>query len=226
MGKKKKNNKSRNYFSKGILHREAECARKIILSHPSVNGEVRPPQPLANGGFDINFEMSVLLPSRSDKKGTTETGVKSIEPVIFRFPSTYPFKSPIILLRPDFSRLLPHINPILRSDAMGYIVPCVYDGPLDDLLHQEGDGLSEILNQLSEWLSKAAIDDLIDSKQGWEPIRRDDMFGWIVYDLSGLRSRIQNKEGALVFQCRFWEWKELTEKLYFVGGIDHHKQRN
>ena len=64
------------------------------------------------------------------------------------------------------------------------MLPCVYDGPLEDLLHQEGDGLSEILNQLSEWLGKASIGDLIDSKQGWEPIRRDNTFGWMVYDLS------------------------------------------
>lgn len=222
----KRKYKKRASFSKALLHRDAEYTRKIIQSHPSVNGEVGVPRSFTNGGFDINFDMSVPLPSRSNKTRISETGVQSNEPIIFRFPPSYPFQAPKILLRPDFNRLLPHINPIIRSDAKGFIVPCVYDGPLDDLLHQEGDGLSEILNQLAGWLAQAAIDDLTNSKQGWEPIRRDDMFGWIVYDLSGLRSRIQNKEGALVFQCRFWEWKELTEKLYFAGGIDHHKQQD
>ncbi len=224
-GKGKKKNKRKISSSKGILHREAECARKIIQFHPSVNGKVGVPRSQTNGGFEINFEMSVSLPSRSNKRGITETGVKSREPVILCFPTAYPFQAPAILLRPDFNRSLPHLNPVLGSNEKSYIVPCVYDGPLDDLLHQEGDGLSEILNQLSEWFAKAAIDDLIDPRQGWEPIRRDDTFGWVVHDLMGLRALVQDKKGALIFQCRFWELKERKEQLYFVGGIDHRKQR-
>jgi integrative and conjugative element protein (TIGR02256 family) len=229
MGKRrggKKKYKGKISSPKGILHREAECALKTIQSHPSVNGEVEIPRPLTKGGFEIKFDMNVPLPSRSNKKGVTETGVKSREPIILRFPPTYPFQAPAILLRPDFNRLLPHINPILRSDAKGYIIPCVYDGLLDDLLHQEGDGLSEILNQLSEWFAKAAIDDLIDPIQGWEPIRRDDTFGWVVYDLTGFRDLVEEKEGAMAYQCRFWELKERKEPSYFVGGIDHRKPRD
>ncbi|MBW2144405.1 MAG: ThiF family adenylyltransferase, partial [Deltaproteobacteria bacterium] len=229
MGKRrrgKKKYKDKISSPKGILHREAECVLKTIQSHPSVNGELGIPRSLSNGGFEIKFDMNVPLPSRSNKKGMTETGVKSKEPVTLRFPSTYPFQAPAILLRPDFNRSLPHIYPVLRSDKKSHIVPCVYDIPLDDLLHQEGDGLSEILNQLLDWLAKAAIDDLIDSRQGWEPIRRDDTFGWIVYDLTGFRALVQDKEGALAYQCRFWEWKERKEQLYFVGGINHRKQRD
>jgi integrative and conjugative element protein (TIGR02256 family) len=225
-GKGKKNNKGRIGSPKGILHREAECARKIIQSHPSVNEEVGVPRSFNNGGFEINFEVSVPLPSRSNKKGVTETGVKSREPVIFHFPPTYPFQAPAILLRPDFNRSLPHLHPVFRSNEKGHIVPCVYDGPLDDLLHQQGDGLSEILNQLLDWLAKAAIDDLIDPIQGWEPIRRDDTFGWVVCDLAGFRDLVEEKEGAMAYQCRFWELKERKEPSYFVGGIDHRKQRD
>ena len=229
MGKKrrkgKKKYKRRISSTNGVMHREAECALKTIQSHPSVDEGTGFPIPIGNGGFEIKFDMNVSLPSRSNRKGMSETGVMSREPVIFRFPFTYPFQAPTILLRPDFNRLLAHINPFLRADEKSHVLPCVYDAPLDDLLHQEGDGLSEILNQLSEWLGKAAIDDLIDPKQGWEPIRRDDTFGSVVYDLSGLRALVQdeNKEGALTFQCRFWEWKDREGQLYFVGGIDHHK---
>ena len=196
--KSRKKDNGRIPSTKAVLHREAECALKIIQSHPTVVGEMGSPRPLGNGGFEIKFNMNVSLPSRSNKKGVSETGVKSQEPVIFRFPSTYPFQAPTILLRPDFNRYLPHINPILGVDEKSHVLPCVYDGPLDDLLHQEGDGLSEILNQLSEWLGKAAIDDLIDPRQGWEPIRRDDTFGWAVYDLSGFRDQAQDKEGVCV----------------------------
>lgn len=153
----------------------------------------------------------------------SETGVKSQEPVIFRFPPTYPFQAPKILLRKDFNRFLPHINPLIRAGGKEHVLPCIYDGPLNDLLHQEGDGLSELLNQLADWFGKAAIDDLIDPKQGWEPIRRDDTFGWVVYDLSGLRALVREKEGALAFQCRFWGEKDNKDLLYFCGGIDYHK---
>jgi len=230
MGKRKRKGRKKDNgripSTKAVLHREAECALKTIQSHPTVVGEMGSPRPLGNGGFEIKFNMNASLPSRSNRKGVSETGVKSQEPVIFRFPSTYPFQAPTILLRPDFNRYLPHINPILGVDEKSHVLPCVYDGPLDDLLHQEGDGLSEILNQLSEWLGKAAIDDLIDPKQGWEPIRRDDTFGWAVYDLSGFRDQTQDKEGALAFQCRVWAPQNREEQLYFLGGIDHRIPRD
>ena len=37
---------------------------------------------------------------------------------------------------------------------------------------------------------------------------------------------VKDKEGAMAFQCRFWELIERKEQLYFVGGIDHQKQRD
>ena len=230
MGKRRrkssKKHKVKIPHSEGILHREAKCALKTIQSHPSVNGKTGFLRPLSNGEFEIKFNMNVSLPSRLNRKGVSETGVKSREPIILRFPSTYPFQAPIILLRTDFNSSLPHINPVLRSGEKSYVAPCVYDGALDDLLHQEGDGLSEILNQLSEWLAKAAINDLIDPRQGWEPIRRDDTFGWLVYDLSGFRNLVQDKKGAFAFQCRFLEIRDRKEQLYFVGGIEHNKPRD
>ncbi len=161
--------------------------------------------------------MSVSLPSRAKRRGISETGVKLLEPVILHFPPTYPFHAPVILLRSDFNKSLPHINPIYNREEKDYVLPCVYDGPLEDLLHQEGDGLSEILNQLSDWLGKAAIDDLIDSNQGWEPIRRDNTFGWMVYDLSGLRTLIQDKEGTLVFHCRYLK-AQARRKSHILCG--------
>ena len=59
MGKRKKRGKKkykrRASYDKVALHRDAECAQKIIQSHPSVNGAVGVPRSLTNGGFDINF---------------------------------------------------------------------------------------------------------------------------------------------------------------------------
>ena len=96
--------------------------------------------------------------------------------------------------------------------------PCIYYGALDELLHQEGDGLSRILNQLSEWLKRAASNQLIDTSQGWEPIRRDYTKGWIVFDLSACRRQIGDLAGTKVFKCLLS--KDLSDKdEYIVSGI-------
>jgi len=208
------------------LHAEAECAWKVIRSHASVGSKVEPPHPSADGGFRIKFNMCVSLPSRAHRRGISETRLRLQEPVTLYFPRTYPFHAPTILLRSDFNKSLPHINPIHNHEEKDYVLPCVYDGPLEELLHQQGDGLSEILNQLSDWLGKAAINDLIDPKQGWEPIRRDNTFGWMVYDLSRLRTLISDDEGALVFQCRFLKESGGKESPFFVWVIDHEKPCN
>ena len=99
--------------------------------------------------------------------------------------------------------------------------PCIYDGELSDLLHQESDGLSEVLNHLSEWLGKAAINDLIDSEQGWEPIRRDNLFGCMVYDLPELRKIVDEQEGTEVFSCNYHTVAIRERDEYFVYSIAH-----
>ena len=222
---RKKVNRKKISLAKEVPYPEAECVWKIIRSHEAVE-KVELPRALGSGGFEIRFDMNVSLPSQAIGKGITATGVKARELVTLFFPPTYPSHAPIILLRPDFNSSLPHINPIFKLNGVEYINPCVYDGSLTDLLHQEGDGLSEILNQLSDWLGKAAINDLIDPKQGWEPIRRDDAFGWIVYDISGLRSLVHDKEGFSIFQCKYTRWTSSDKNMHFVTGIDQNETKN
>jgi integrative and conjugative element protein (TIGR02256 family) len=200
------------------LHPEANRVYKIIKSHDAITGEINHPEPLDDGGFRVRFELEVVLPTKARKAGITKTGVKLKEPVIFRFPPSYPYKAPKILLRPDFNRCLPHIYPTDINDN-GCVNPCVYNGSLDELLHMSGNGLSEIINHLSEWLSKAAIDDLIDPDQGWEPIRRDETYGWIVYDLAEMRGLIKDTEGAIAFRCYYCEYP-IIRRYYFVWGIE------
>lgn len=202
------------------LHPEAACAFKTIQSHRAINGKATDPRSLDNGGFAIDCKMDVTLPSRAGKKGVTATGIGAQEPIRIHFPLTYPFRAPTILLRQDFNRSLPHINPILGFQRQDLITPCIYDGSLDDLMHQTGDGLSDILDQLSQWLDKAAIDNLIDPAQGWEPTRRDDSFGWIVYDLSELRPHILDKAGALTFPCLCLSLIDYDAPFSFISGID------
>jgi len=202
------------------VHPEAEPARKIVRAHPSVVGEVAFPVALSDGGFEIKFDMDVPLPSRASVKGISRTGVKSKEQVILLFPRAYPHKAPVVLLRPDFNKSLAHMNPILSVAGREYVSPCIYEGVLDELLHQEGDGLSEMLNQLSGWLGKAAIDDLIDPKQGWEPIRRDHVSGWTAYDLSHIRAHTKDRKGSSVFPCKVWIQRFQEENSYYLWVMD------
>lgn len=206
------------------MHPESDSAYKIIKAHSAIT-KVNLPQPYENGGFLIRFKMEVSLPSRCRKQGVTETGVKLIEPITFFFPPSYPFHAPIIYLRKDFNSKLPHINPLINVDIVEGITPCVYEGSLNELLLRDADGLTDIINHLSEWLGKAAINDLIDFKQGWEPIRRDFNSGWIVYDLSEMRNLINDNNGYAIFYGRFIQSQFDNKDLQLIfGTIDQTKQ--
>ncbi len=115
----------------------------------------------------IEIDIPVQLPSRAHARGISATGVKAIETCALMF-SDWPLRAPRPLLRNDFPRNLPHINPH-RADQM--VPPCIYEGSLDDLLHDRG--LDAVVDQLIDWLGRAATGTLIDLSQGWEPTRRD-----------------------------------------------------
>jgi integrative and conjugative element protein (TIGR02256 family) len=202
------------------IHPEAAWARKTVVSHPSVASSVSFAEPIPDGGFIIKFNMNVALPSRARPKGESETGVRASEPIIFQFPPAYPYLAPLVLLRSDFNTSLPHIIPIISIDGQSCISPCIYDGPLNDLLHEEGDGLSEVLNQLSDWLDKAAINDLIDPEQGWEPIRRDYTSGWMVYDVSHFKEHVQDRQGSCMFVCNALVEASRNGKYYRGWVVD------
>ena len=72
-------------------------------------------------------------------------------------------------------------------------VPCIYEGALRELLHQEG--FAGLLNQTALWLDHAASGDLIDREQGWEPVRRDSYGDYLVGDADFLRSFVSKKRG-------------------------------
>ncbi len=192
------------------INDEIVSAAKIIKAHPSVKGIIEGPSLGKNGFTSIIAAFEVPLPSREINAGVSSSGVHPVEPVILLFPPNYPLKSPRIRLRADFNRSLPHINPGKPGDLVS---PCIYDGSLDELLHQPH-GLNEILNQIATWLRKAAANTLIDASQGWEPSRRDAVEGYIIYDIDELRQRINKKEGALEFTCHY-----ILMNGMFVGRL-------
>jgi proteasome lid subunit RPN8/RPN11 len=124
----------------------------------------------------IYCSVSVNLPSSYLEKGITRTGVKNLEEVKFIFPRNFPLVAPIIILRNDFPRNFPHINPSITE-----VVPCIYEGNLSELL-QQSEWMNGILNQLVDWLEKAASNSLMNSKQGWEPMRFNIFKGFLIYN--------------------------------------------
>ncbi len=131
----------------------------------------------AAGSSTISAELFVGLPARFLDAGVTESGVRSVEPVKFAFSPEFPLKAPTVILRDDFPRSFPHINPSRKE-----VSPCIYEGDLSELL-QQSEWMNGVLNQLVDWMEKAASGSLIDYGQGWEPMRNDTYEGYIAYDV-------------------------------------------
>lgn len=142
----------------------------------------------------ISATVKVNLPGRFIKAGITEIGVKEKEEVNFHFTSSFPLKAPTIQLRDDFPRCFPHINPSEEK-----VLPCIYEGSLSELLQQSG-WMNEILNQLVDWLEKAASNDLMNYDQGWEPMRNDHNVGFLQYDIDETLSSYERLKASSLIQ--------------------------
>ena len=140
-------------------------------------GLIRVGKPKASGAStQIEVDVAVQLPNRSRRKGVSETGVRAVETCVLVFGSDWPLSAPKPLLRANFPLNLPHINPHREGELVS---PCLFEGSLDELLHRFG--LDAIVDQLIDWLHKAAAGTLIDLEQGWEPTRRDSCPSTIVF---------------------------------------------
>lgn len=179
-----------------------------ILSHPSVTGLVSQPDRTEDGKWAIEINMRVPLPRDDLDIGVTETGVKAIEWIRIEFPGSFPSKAPQFLLRADFNRAHPHINP---GRPGGLVSPCIYEGSLNELLHEPG-WIDCLVDQMADWLSKAAAGDLMNcTGQGWEPTRRDGIPGSIVTDVSVIRAQIANIKNPICQFLRYEYFNFITE---------------
>ena len=140
-------------------------------------GLARVGEPRTSGeSTQIDIDVAVALPSRSRRNGVSETGVRVVETCVLIFGSGWPLSAPQVFLRADFPLNLPHINP---HRAGQLVSPCLFEGSLDELLHRFG--LDAIVDQLIDWLHKAAAGTLLDLEQGWEPTRRDSCPSTVVF---------------------------------------------
>lgn len=158
----------------------------------------------------ISATVIVNLPSRFIKSGITKIGVKEKEDVNFLFTDSFPLKAPTIQLRDDFPRCFPHINP-----SKNKVLPCIYAGDLSELLQQNG-WMNEILNQLVDWLEKAASNDLMNYDQGWEPMRNDHNVGFMQYDIDEtLASYDKLKTSTLIQGIKY----ESRKSMILTGSL-------
>jgi len=158
--------------------------------------------------------MKTELPNSWRAAGQSPSGVRAIEPVFFRFGPNYPISAPTIRLRADFDRSHPHLQP---GDPGDLPEPCLIAGSPRELLRTRG--ILGLVEQLAEWLERAAFVQLIDPTQGWEPTRRDQVFDIIVADsvwLTGLPTRTG---GCHAFPFRYFA--SLTEdgKAYYWATL-------
>jgi len=177
----------------GNVQHWVALAHDYAKNHPSVSF-VTEIEHLGNSWYTFTAEYKVNLPGRLDIKGQTERGVRKKEPVKFVFSSSFPYKAPFIFLRDDFCRNFPHINPSSIK-----VIPCIFYGNLDELL-QQPKWFDHILDQMADWFEKAAGNNLIDYKQGWEPMRSDDFSGKIWYD-KGKICNLETDSASLRARC-------------------------
>ena len=180
-------------------------ALALISEHPGVDGVHASLTDAASGTTTADVTFRVNLPSEWRRRGESPSGVRSREVVRFDFSAGYPLYPPMLSLREDFPRNLPHMQPWMTD---GRPVPCIYDGDTAELLHR--DGLAGILNQASLWLENAALGRLIDPEQGWEPVRRDSFHDDVVADARHLQGLVDRRGG----------WRFLKVSYLKLGAAD------
>jgi hypothetical protein len=172
-------------------------AIRLIKAHDAVVGVTLQPTAGSDEVAAI-VEIKTELPSNWRAAGKSPSGVRTIEPVTFRFGPRYPVLPPQIRLRADFDRSHPHVQP---GSAYDLPEPCLFAGSPRELLRLRG--ILGLVEQLAAWLDKTATLDLIDPKQGWEPVRRDYIDDILVADGAWLKSLAKSDAGCSAFKVRY-----------------------
>ncbi len=174
-------------------------ALKIIEAHPAFTIVSMEPDARVAGDMVVDMRVHLGLPLSWMAEGQSPNGVLADEPVRMTFPASYPLRPPEIRLRADFDRSVAHVQP---GSVEENPEPCLVYGKLSEF-HQR-DGLPGILDQLVLWLEHAAMDRLIDFEQGWEPVRRDTLMDFLVFDADRFRSMVKKDRGHAWFGMEYW----------------------
>ncbi|MBN58552.1 ThiF family adenylyltransferase [Thalassolituus sp. UBA3500] len=207
----------------------------VLQRHPALTNVSAPAQ--GSGRVEISAMIDVSLPCRVRAAGVTSNGIRQVEPCWFVFPEDWPLAAPTVWLREDFPLNLPHINPHRPGER---VHPCLFEGPPDELVQSLG--LDGIIDQLSDWLTKAASGQLIDLEQGWEPTRRDSLTSGVIFSAEEAVVRTPIDGSLLVTQGVYFsnsnellavaveglpelaprftlEYPETEESKYYAGNL-------
>jgi len=178
----------------------ADHVLRVALRHSEcVGGEVLE---LEHGLERVRIDMNVEMPLDMKADGVSSSGVRTCESVVLKLPASWPWQSPGFYLREDFPRHFPHLMPFSMPPR-----PCLIDGDQDEFFLQFGlvdYGVFHLVDQLAVWLRKAAINDLIDPEQGWEPMLRRDYRDIVELDAEHARSLVDRKGGWAVWKGKYY----------------------
>ena len=158
-------------------------------------------------------EVRVQLGSRWQAAGASPNGVRGIEPVTMRFDRAFPVTAPKFLLRADFNRAHPHLQPRPDDDPPE---PCLTAGSPAELMRSRG--MHGLVDQLVLWLERAARVELIAPQQGWEPTRRDQIDDIVVLDGEWLRQLPGRESEAHAFEAVFMRHEARGARSYAVAA--------
>lgn len=156
-------------------------AVRIARAHPAV-GELRVFDDGEGEVILLELDIEQQLPSAWRVTGQSPSGVRAVETATIALPRDYPKRPPRTYLRDDFDRRHPHLLPLPPSERPQ---PCVVNGYPSELIQARG--FEGYLDQLIDWLDKAAMLELNSERHGWEPVRRDHLDDEIVVDSAQLR---------------------------------------
>jgi Prokaryotic E2 family A len=186
-------------------------AVRLIEAHNAVIGVTVEPDSGA-GDVCVIVNIATELPAQWRSAGQSPSGVKRVEPVTFRFGPGYPVHPPKIRLRADFNRCHPHIQPGAPEDLPN---PCLVAGSPQELLRSRS--ILGLVEQLADWLDKAAMAELIDPKQGWEPVRRDHIEDVLVAEGAWLKGLPHTEAGCFAFKHSYLSISRDGSDSYWIA---------
>lgn len=174
-------------------------ALRISVTHPAVR-EVRLVNRHEDGSVWAELDVEQELPSTWRAAGVSPSGVQAVETVTIRFPPDFPRSSPRAFLRETFDRAHPHLLPVPKSLGLPP-QPCIVQAYPSELIQARG--FSAYLDQLAEWLDKAAMLELNNPRHGWEPVRRDHLDDEIILDADELRELAVSSGECFVVETNY-----------------------
>ena len=190
---------------------DADHVLRIALTHPECRGGAVL-DPVGDRQL-LSLDMNVEMPLHMSVDGISSTGVRTTEPVFVKLAKNHPWSSPTFYLRDDFPRHFPHLQPGAKTALPR---PCLVDGSQDEFYLQFGlveAGIFNLVDQLGIWLRKAAISDLIDERQGWEPILRHDCQHVIEFDAGKARALVKRDGGWQAWKAEYTRRGDDTARV-------------